>query len=92
MTGNQTCRTFATERRFAFERRRRVAEMSEDEMRQALLTSEVTGFTPASLLHSAAFLTCCPIRIVSASMTTNVSEITERLRYLSETFVPGLWR
>jgi GGDEF domain-containing protein len=43
MTENQTRRTPATERRFAFERRRRVAEMSEEEMRQALLTSEVTG-------------------------------------------------
>ena len=37
MTENQTCPTPATERRFAFERRRRVAEMSDEEMRQALL-------------------------------------------------------
>jgi GGDEF domain-containing protein len=43
MTENQTYRPPTTERRFAFERRRRVAEMSEEEMRQALLTSEVTG-------------------------------------------------
>ena len=43
MTENQTCPIPATERRFAFERRRRVAEMSTEEMRQHLLTSEVTG-------------------------------------------------
>jgi hypothetical protein len=33
----------AGERRVAFERRRRVAEMSPEEMRRELLTSEVTG-------------------------------------------------
>jgi predicted signal transduction protein with EAL and GGDEF domain len=43
MTENQICRIPAAERRFAFERRRRVAEMSTEEMRQQLLTSEVTG-------------------------------------------------
>jgi GGDEF domain-containing protein len=43
MTENQTCRIPATERRFAFERRRRVAELSTEEMRRELLTSEVTG-------------------------------------------------
>jgi GGDEF domain-containing protein len=43
MTESQTCPTPTIERRFAFERRRRVAEMSDDEMRRALLTSEVTG-------------------------------------------------
>ena len=43
MTEHQTFPIPATERRFAFERRRRVAEMSEEEMQQALLTSEVTG-------------------------------------------------
>jgi hypothetical protein len=40
MTENQTCRIPATERRFAFERRRRVAEMSTEEMRQELLGLE----------------------------------------------------
>ena len=39
----QICPIPATERRSAFERRRRVAEMSVEEMRQELLTSEVTG-------------------------------------------------
>jgi predicted signal transduction protein with EAL and GGDEF domain len=43
MTESQTCPTPTIERRFAFERRRRVAEMSDDEMRRALLISEVTG-------------------------------------------------
>jgi GGDEF domain-containing protein len=40
--GTQIYRIPATERRFAVERRRRVAEMSAEEMRQELLTSEVT--------------------------------------------------
>ena len=39
----QTSPIPTTERRSAFERRRRVAEMSEAEMRLELLTSEVTG-------------------------------------------------
>lgn len=43
MTKKPACPVPAIERRFAFERRRRVAEMSEEEMRQELLTSEVTG-------------------------------------------------
>ena len=43
MTENQIDHAPATERRFALERRRRVAEMSPEEMRQHLLTSEVTG-------------------------------------------------
>lgn len=43
MTIKHACPVHAIERRFAFEKRRRVAEMSTEEMRQELLTSEVTG-------------------------------------------------
>jgi GGDEF domain-containing protein len=43
MTVNSVSRTPATERRIALEKRRRVAEMTAEEMRRELLTSEVTG-------------------------------------------------
>ena len=43
MTENQVYHAPVKERRVALERRRRVAEMSAEEMRRQLLTSEVTG-------------------------------------------------
>lgn len=43
MVDSSTIRSPADERRVALKKRRRVAEMSPEEMRRALLTSEVTG-------------------------------------------------
>jgi GGDEF domain-containing protein len=43
MTEEHTIKPATVERRIALDKRRRVAEMSQDEMRRELLTSEVTG-------------------------------------------------